>query len=187
MLGLMDRQIVTAILLAASLLQGGAAHSGGYVVNWEPRDLSAGQLFAGEWQADEAQVLLSEPFIQLQQHLERKGFEVRLQRPPLNGAYGLLEASSRTIWIHPVVFDLGIAQPVLVHEAVHAAQACAGNGTVAALNLGLDPPNNTRPFFLRYHSYRRQIESEAYAIQVQPDRYERVLGLLEQHCGAELP
>ncbi len=121
-------------------------------------------------------------FGQLRQALVDREFHVLLQPPPQQGAYGLLEPSSRTIWIHPIVFDLGIPLPVLVHEGVHAAQLCAGNGVIATLNLDVEPPNITRPLFLRYHTYRRQIESEAYAVQVQPDAYERVMTLLEQHC-----
>ncbi len=121
-------------------------------------------------------------FEQLQQELKNRGFAVKLEPPAQQGAYGILEPSTRTIWIHPVVFELGIALPVLIHEGVHAAQVCAGDGMVATLQLDIEPPNATRPFFLRYHSYRRTIEAEAYAVQVQPDAYERVGQLLEQHC-----
>ena len=121
-------------------------------------------------------------FEQLQQELIERGFSVQVQAPPQVGAYGMLEPSSRSIWIHPLVFELNIALPVLIHEGVHAAQVCAGDGVVATLNLDIEPPNATRPFFLRYHSYRRNIEAEAYAVQVQPDAFERVGKLLEQHC-----
>ncbi|MEM9535450.1 MAG: hypothetical protein AAGA40_07235 [Cyanobacteria bacterium P01_E01_bin.45] len=121
-------------------------------------------------------------FEQLQRELENRGFVVKIEPPALQGAYGMLGSSMRTIWIHPVVFELGIALPVLIHEGVHAAQVCAGNGVVTALQLDIEPPNTTRPFFLRYHSYRRTIEAEAYAVQVQADAYERVVKLLEQHC-----
>ena len=65
-------------------------------------------------------------FNRLQQVLEQHGFDVRLELPPVPGAYGSLNSRSKTISINPVVFELGIAQPTLVHEAVHAAQSCAG-------------------------------------------------------------
>jgi hypothetical protein len=39
-----------------------------------------------------------------------------------------IRESEKKIWINPVVFDLHIANQTLTHEAVHAAQVCAGNG-----------------------------------------------------------
>ncbi|NEP02204.1 MAG: hypothetical protein F6K58_26820 [Symploca sp. SIO2E9] len=121
-------------------------------------------------------------FSNLQQVLEQYGFEVRLASPPKRGAYGLLENSTKVIWINPVVFELGIARPTLVHEAVHAAQSCSGGEDLRALNLEMTPPPQTRRFFLRYHSIRRQLEAEAYTVQVQPDGVEKAITLLHQHC-----
>ena len=43
-------------------------------------------------------------FVRLRQILENYDFEVRLELPPRRGAYGLLQHSSKTIWINPVVF-----------------------------------------------------------------------------------
>jgi hypothetical protein len=77
---------------------------------------------------------------------------------------------------------LGIAQPTLVHEAVHAAQLCYGKTKVQALGLEIEPPPMTRLHFMRYHSYTRQIEAEAYTIQVQSDRTDLVIALLNKHC-----
>ena len=121
-------------------------------------------------------------FSRLHQVLENSGFEIRLELPPKRGAYGLLQHSSKTIWINPVVFELGIARPTLVHEAVHAAQSCAGQDHLKALGLKIPPPVMTRRFFLRYHSYRRQLEAEAYTIQVQSNGVELAIALLHQHC-----
>jgi hypothetical protein len=121
-------------------------------------------------------------FTRLQQVLTQYGFNLRLELPPQRGTYGLLESNSKTIWINPVVFELGIAKPVLVHEAVHAAQSCAGEGKPFPLGLDLLPPPQTRRYFMRYHSYRRQLEAEAYTIQVQPNGIELVIKLLNEHC-----
>jgi len=121
-------------------------------------------------------------FSRLQQVLEQFGFEVRLASPPKRGAYGLLENSTKVIWINPVVFELGIARPTLVHEAVHAAQRCAGGEQLRTVGLEVTPPPMTRRFFLRYHSHRREIEAEAYTIQVQPDGVDLAIALLQQHC-----
>lgn len=122
-------------------------------------------------------------FVRLRQVLENYGFEVRLELPPRQGAYGLFSHSSQTIWINPVVFELGIAQPTLVHEAVHAAQSCAGKESLATLNLDIPSPHITKPFFYRYHSYRRELEGQAYTVQVQPNRTELAIDLLNQYCS----
>ncbi len=121
-------------------------------------------------------------FSRLHQVLENSGFEIRMELPPKRGAYGLLQHDSKTIWINPVVFDLGIAQPTLVHEAVHAAQSCAGQENLKTLGLKIPPPVMTRRFFLRYHAYRRQLEAEAYTIQVQPNGVDMAIALLTEHC-----
>jgi hypothetical protein len=122
-------------------------------------------------------------FDQLKQTLEEYNFQVLIKVPPTKGAYGLFNRNSRTIWINPIVFDLNIAMPTLIHEAVHAAQFCAGKGEMAALNLEIQPMNQARPFFQRYHDIDRQdLEREAYAVQTQPNSFELALSLLHQHC-----
>ncbi len=127
-------------------------------------------------------------FNQLQEILISYGFVVKQEIPPKidnSGLrpYGLMNSKTKTIWINPVVFELGNAQAVLVHEAVHAAQNCAGEGQMSLLNLDLEPPQFTRPYFMRYHSYRREIEAEAYTVQVQTDSLAIAIKLLEQHCS----
>ena len=124
-------------------------------------------------------------YVRLQQVLEAYGFEIRWEVPPVRGAYGLLNGPSKVIWINPVVVELGIVLPTLAHEAVHAAQRCAGGDNLAALYLDLEPPKITRPYYLRYHSHRRELEAEAYTVQVQPDRIDRAIALLHQHCAVE--
>jgi hypothetical protein len=121
-------------------------------------------------------------FDQLQQLLEQKGFEVRLEIPPGRGQYGALNLETRQIWINPVVFDLEIAIPTLVHEAVHAAQLCAGGDRLSLVALDVQPPAQARPFFTRYHGYGQSIEFQAYAVQTQRDRVELATDLLQQYC-----
>lgn len=128
-------------------------------------------------------------FESLQKTLIDYGFIVKLEIPPHQNRYGitpygLLEGKTKTVWINPVVFELGNAEPTLIHEAIHAAQLCEGNGEFALLNLGIDPPKMTHPYFMRYHNYRREIETEAYTVQVQPDRIEIANRLLNSHCSA---
>lgn len=125
----------------------------------------------------------SAEFSQLQQTLEHHGFSMILDLPPQRGSYGLLQVSSRTIWINPVVFDLEIAVPTLVHEAVHAVQLCKGtDGNLAPLNLGLTPYAGAYRLYMRYTGRRRTLEMEAYTIQARTDRIEYVTDLLNSRC-----
>ncbi|WP_228024261.1 hypothetical protein [Synechocystis salina] len=122
-------------------------------------------------------------FASLKQQLEAKNFRVLLSPPPQRGAYGLLNAQSRTIWIHPLTFELGIAVPVIVHEAVHAAQVCKGKGQLAPLGVTVEPLVYARPFWLRYNEIHRQdLEREAFTIQTQPNRIALVSDYLNQFC-----
>lgn len=131
-----------------------------------------------------AQGMNTDPeFTNLQQQLTELNFKVLIAPPPQQGAYGLLNARSRTIWIHPLTFDLGIASPVLVHEAVHAAQTCKGNGQLEALGLEIEPLIYSRPFWMRYGDIHRQdLEREAFTIQTQPNRFELIASLLKSYC-----
>ena len=122
-------------------------------------------------------------FEMLKKQLEQAKFEVILDLPPQRGAYGLLKADSKKIWINPVVFDLGIAEQTLIHEAVHAAQVCKGKGKLSLLGLEIDPLIYAQPFFMHYgDTYRKELEREAYAVQTQPNRVELISSLLKKYC-----
>ena len=132
-----------------------------------------------------AQVPIQESsFEMLKKQLEQAKFQVILDLPPQRGAYGLLKADSKKIWINPVVFDLGIAEQTLVHEAVHAAQVCKGKGKLSLLGLEIDPLIYAQPSFMHYaDADRKQLEREAYAVQTQSNRVELVLSLLKKYCN----
>lgn len=121
-------------------------------------------------------------FTRLQQVLENYGFRLILQPPQRRHTYGLFAASTKTIWINPVVFALGNAQATLVHEAVHAAQYCASGHPTQPLGIAISKNRQMRPFFLRYTGSRRQIEAEAYTIQTHPQKVDQAIALLDQHC-----
>ncbi len=132
-----------------------------------------------------AQVPIQESsFEMLKKQLEQAKFQVILDLPPQRGAYGLLKADSKKIWINPVVFDLGIAEQTLVHEAVHAAQVCKGKGKLSLLGLEIDPLIYAQPFFMHYaDGERKELEREAYAVQTQSNRVELVSSLLKKYCN----
>jgi hypothetical protein len=122
-------------------------------------------------------------FTDLKNKLQKLGFQVIIQLPPKRGAYGLLQENTKKIWINPVVFELNIGTQTLIHEAVHAAQVCAGKGKIKTLGLNIQPINYARPFFMGYTDFHRQdLEREAYAVQTQPNSFKLVISLLEEHC-----
>lgn len=127
-------------------------------------------------------------FNSLEKTLIDYGFKVKIELPPYQTIrgfrpYGLLASKTKTIWINPVVFDLGNDLATLIHEATHAAQLCLGKGEFQLLNLELEPPKITHPYFRRYHNnYQREIEAEAYTVQVQPNSLELVNRLLDRYC-----
>ena len=122
-------------------------------------------------------------FTDLKNKLQKFGFQVIIQLPPKRGAYGLLQPNTKKIWINPVVFELNIGTKTLIHEAVHAAQVCAGKGKIKTLGLNIQPINYARPFFMRYSDIHRQdLEREAYAVQTQPNSFKLAISLLEEYC-----
>lgn len=122
-------------------------------------------------------------FLSLKNQLEQYGFEVKVELPPKRGAYGLLREGNKKIWINPVVFELHIATPTIIHESVHAAQLCAGKGKMELLGLDIQPIRIARRLFLRYTNSRvRNLEREAYAVQTQPNSFEIATNLLNKHC-----
>ena len=126
----------------------------------------------------------SQKFLELKNQLEKSGFQVVIELPPKRGAYGLLSETHKKIWINPVVFDLNIANPTLIHESVHAAQVCAGKGKIQALGLKIQPMKNARRLFLRYKdTHRQDLEREAYAVQTQSNSFELATNLLRKYCN----
>lgn len=121
-------------------------------------------------------------FMKLRTALIQRDFKVLLKRPPHSKAYGLIHPPSKTIWIHPITFRLGIARQTLIHEAVHAAQTC--HNSTPLLPLGIDVPisKQARPHFLRYHKFRRHVEAEAFTVQGLPNGIDYAMELLKKHC-----
>ncbi|WP_216904115.1 hypothetical protein [Synechococcus sp. CCY 9618] len=122
----------------------------------------------------------------LVRELGRHGFSVKLAVPPVRGVYGLYQARQRTIWVAPISFELGIARPTFLHEAVHAVQSCP-TGVVAPLGWQLPLAPVVRQqiggiLATAYHG-NKAAEQEAFALQSQPDAVPRLLAALRQRCA----
>ena len=121
----------------------------------------------------------------LQQALLRHGFQIVVRQPP-GKAYGRFLPASKRLEISPLVRDLGITRPVLLHEAVHAAQSCP-SGTLSLLGIKrqASPVVESRIRYLLSHHYAQahgSLEQEAFRIQSQPDAEALIIAALNQRC-----
>ncbi len=156
-----------ALLLAAALAQGPLAPG-----PLAPRSLDS--------LPAELQPLLRE--------LRQRGFTVLLQAPPRRGNYGLFEAKSKTLWVAPVAFDLGIGRQTLLHEAAHAAQSCPrGVLTPIGWKVTLSPVVEREIggiLTTRYGHGNLAVEREAFGLQGQADAVSKLITALRQRCKA---
>ena len=124
--------------------------------------------------------------LSLQQALLRHGFRIEVRQLP-GRAYGRFVSSQKLLEISPIVHELGIAQQVLLHEAVHAAQSCP-NGTLSLIGVQrpVDPAVGSRIRYLlrnHYEPNRSALEQEAFVIQSQPDAEQLIITALNQRCS----
>ena len=47
--------------------------------------------------------------------LKTKGFKIKFEIPPKKGVYGLFQNKSKTLWISPITFELGIGLQTILH------------------------------------------------------------------------
>ena len=117
--------------------------------------------------------------------LLRHGFTIEERQPPGN-AYGRFIPSERRLEISPLVRELGIARPVFLHEAVHAAQSCPnGNLSLIGVTRRADPVVDSRIQYLLLNFYKpvnSALEQEAFVIQSQPDAEQIIITALGKRC-----
>jgi hypothetical protein len=118
--------------------------------------------------------------------LKRARYEVRLEKPPQQGAYGLTDSRKRRIWIAPISIELGIVRATLIHEAVHAAQGCPkGRLKPIGWSVDLERTIELEISGLLYRGYPRgsfEIEREAFSMQSHPRAIPMLITALEQRC-----
>ena len=133
-----------------------------------------------------AEFVLSDDLNSLRKSLSEAGYDVRIQKPPMEGAYGLVNKKSKTIWIAPIAKDLGVFRTTFIHESVHAAQACkTGEFEPIGWNLEVDEAvrlSIESILYRRYPSNKFDIEREAFLMQSQPDAITRIQKVLKQNC-----
>ena len=118
--------------------------------------------------------------------LQRHGFTVHIALPPVRESYGLFQSKTRTLWISPLTFPLGIARQTFLHEATHAAQSCpSGRLTSLGWKLNVDPVVESAISFKLlkgYHYTDHTLEREAFFVQGQSDAVTRLIKSLDARC-----
>ena len=108
---------------------------------------------------------------------------------PPGGAYGRFISKRKLLEISPLVQDLGITRPVLLHEAVHAAQSCPdGRLTLLALDRQSSPLVESRIRYLLNNHYSQEhqaLEQEAFRLQSQPDAEALIIAALNRRCSEQ--
>ena len=127
--------------------------------------------------------------LSLQQALLRHGFRIEVRQLP-GRAYGRFVSSQKLLEISPIVHELGIAQQVLLHEAVHAAQSCpSGKLTLIGIQRQADPAVESRIRYLLSNHYLQEhmsLEQEAFLVQGQDDAEALVVKALDERCQPPL-
>ena len=118
--------------------------------------------------------------------LRDAGYTVHFSKPPLAGAYGATDARQKTIWLAPISVDMGIARQVLIHEAVHAAQACP-NGIYEPIGWRVSLPKSVEVTIkeILFRKYRRKnidVEKEAFYMQSHPQAFKEISKALRERC-----
>ena len=118
--------------------------------------------------------------------LQDKGFKVVIALPSRQQSYGMFQRKTKTLWISPIAFPLGIARQTFLHEAVHAVQSCpTGNLTPIGWKFTLNPviEREISAILLRGYSHKNhRIEREAFYLQGQPNAIPLVIKALKERC-----
>ena len=133
-----------------------------------------------------AEDVLAEDLNSLRRSLSEAGYNVMIQKPPMQGAYGLVNIKKKTIWIAPIANQMGIFRTTFIHESVHAAQGCkTGEFEPIGWNLEVDEAVRVSIESILYRQYpsnKFDIEREAFLMQGQPDAITRIQKVLKENC-----
>lgn len=133
----------------------------------------AAERFPAEWQ----------PLVQA---LRSAGYDMRFSQPPVAGAYGATDARKKIVWVAPISVALGIGRQTLIHEAVHAAQACP-TGKYELIGWTVSLPNAVDRsiegiLYRKYPHKKFPVEREAFFMQSHPNAFAEIIKALKQRC-----
>ena len=139
--------------------------------------LPSGALAAPKWPAD---------WLPLVKALQQAGYQVRFEKPPIQGAYGATNSRKKIIWVAPISVDLGIGRQTLIHEAVHGAQGCP-TGKLQTIGWKTEMVNavDREVAGILYRNYAHakfDVEREAFAMQGNPKAFPLIIAALKERC-----
>ena len=139
--------------------------------------LPSGVLAAPQWPAD---------LLPLVKALQQAGYQVRFEKPPIQGAYGATNSRKKIIWVAPISVDLGIGRQTLIHEAVHGAQGCP-TGKLQTIGWKTEMVNavDREVAGILYRNYAHakfDVEREAFAMQGNPKAFPLIIAALKERC-----
>ena len=136
-----------------------------------------GALAAPQWPAD---------WLPLVKALQQAGYQVRFEKPPIQGAYGATNSRKKIIWVAPISVDMGIGRQTLIHEAVHGAQGCP-TGKLQTIGWTTEMVNavDREVAGILYRNYphaKFDVEREAFAMQGNPRAFPLIIAALRERC-----
>ena len=114
-------------------------------------------------------------------------YNVRFEKTPITGKYGLTDAKNKTIWVAPITIEMGIFRKTLIHEAVHAVQSCqSGKFMPIGWELSVSPvieQSIKSNLYLNYPRKSHIIEKEAFLMQAQEKPIPMILKAIKTRCN----
>lgn len=149
--------------------------------------LFSGCVLLGLSNPAEADSKIPASFTPLVRALRQAGYQFRFETPPIAGAYGATDSRKKIVWVAPISVDMGIARQTLIHEAVHAAQACP-TGQYELIGWSITLPNAVDRSIegILYRSYSRKrfpVEREAFFMQSHPKAFPMIIAALNDRCS----
>ena len=148
--------------------------------------LAMAMLLCGAAQSSVQEKDLDQDLQELVRALRRIDYDVRFEKTPIPGKYGLTNAKKKTIWVAPITIEMGIFRKTLIHEAVHAVQSCkTGKLIPIGWELSVSPvieQSIKSNLYLNYPRKSHKFEKEAFLMQAQERPIPIILETLNQKC-----
>ena len=149
--------------------------------------LAMAMLLCGAAQSSVREKDLDQDLQELVRALRRIDYDVRFEKTPIPGKYGLTNAKKKTIWVAPITIEMGIFRKTLIHEAVHAVQSCqSGKFIPIGWELSVSPvieQSIKSNLYLNYPRKSHIIEKEAFLMQAQEKPIPMILETIKTRCN----
>ena len=148
--------------------------------------LAMAMLLCGAAQSSVREKDLDQDLQELVRALRSIDYDVRFEKTPIPGKYGLTNAKKKTIWVAPITIEMGIFRKTLIHEAVHAVQSCKTGklipiGWELSVSAVIEQSIKSN-LYLNYPRKSHKIEKEAFLMQAQEKPIPIILETLNQKC-----